>query len=107
MRRPGRPIDQTMSPSEPRMLFSRSLFWSQGLFGFLVVAPVGGFVEFARNGRHQPGQVVLEQVVLRAGAHGADGDVLANVAGDDDEGQIGVVPPGDFQRLQAAESGMV
>ncbi len=78
---------------------------TQGRFGFLVAAPGVGFFEFARNGGHQSRQVALDDIVLCAGTHGAHRHVLADVARDDDEGQVWVVLARDGQRLQAAELG--
>jgi hypothetical protein len=75
----------------------------QRRLGFLPAPPIGRLGELALDGRAEPAEGVLEHVVLGAGAHGADGDVLADVARDDDERQVGGQAADDVQRQQAAE----
>ena len=57
------------------------------------------------NGRAQPGQVVLDQVVARAGVHAADGRLLVDRSGDDDEGNGRGELPHQRQRRHPVEPG--
>ena len=54
-------------------------------------AAVGRLAQLALDRGAEPAQVVLEHVVVRAGAHRLNRRVLADGAGDDDERDVGVV----------------
>ncbi len=60
----------------------------QGLGRSPVLAAPFGFLQFARHGRAQPGQVALHHVIVGAGPHQGHGRLLADGVGDDDEGQV-------------------
>ena len=56
------------------------------LIGQVVLAPHRGIAQLALDRRRQPRQVVLHDVVVRAGLHRGHGGVFAVGAGDKDEG---------------------
>ena len=55
----------------------------------------------------QAGQTALDEIVIGAGPHGRNGGVLADHAGDDDEGQIGRQFALHAQCVIAGEAGQV
>jgi hypothetical protein len=57
--------------------------------------------------RNQPRQVVLQQVVAGAVAHGLDRRVLADLAGNQDEGHVQTAGLEQVQCHQAGEAGQV
>ena len=59
--------------------------------------------ELARDGRNEPREVVLQQVVVRARTHDLDGGVLADRARHHDERQIRRVAPHDLERGRRVE----
>ena len=65
----------------------------------------GRLLHLALDGGAEAGVVALDQVVVGAGLHGGDGDVLADVAGDDDEGHVGIELMHLVQRQQAGVVG--
>ena len=67
-------------------------------------APGLGRVDRVHQRRHQPRQVVLLQVVGGAVAHRLDRGVLADLAGDEDEGHVAGVGLQQLERDQAAEA---
>jgi hypothetical protein len=71
------------------------------------LAPLDCVGEFAAQRLRQPREVVLEHIVLGAGAHRHDGDLLADRARDDDHGHVGVALADRLERLQAAEPGQI
>jgi len=74
-------------------------------FGLFVVAAYLRIPEFAMDGRQQPRQAALEDIILSAAAHGLDGDVFSDGAGNEDEGNIEIDVANDFEGGDAAESG--
>jgi hypothetical protein len=75
------------------------------LAGQVALPPDRGLAQFPLDGRRQPREVVLHDVVVRARPHRGDGGVFADRAGDKNEGQIRMLFADDRQRLGAAESG--
>jgi len=57
------------------------------------------------DGRTDPGQIALEQVVGCAGLHASDGRLLVHRAGDDEEGDAWRPLPGQRERGHAVEAG--
>ena len=74
------------------------------LAGQVAFAPHRRFAQLPVDGRRQPREVVLHDVVVRAGTHRRDGGVFADRAGDEYEGQIWMLLANDRQRLGAAEA---
>ena len=74
------------------------------LVGQVTLAPHRGFAQFPLDGRRQPLEVVLHDVVVRAGSHRGHGGVFADRAGDKNERQIRMLFANDRQRLGAAEA---
>lgn len=70
---------------EAQQVFQAGLGLAQG-------GPVAGLPDLPLHHRSQAAQVVLADEVPGAAAHGLDGDVVGDHAGDDDEGQV--APPG-------------
>ena len=68
---------------------------------FARLPPQLGVAELPVDGRRQPREVVLENVVVRAGAHRLDRGVLADGAGDDDEGALELARLDGCQRVGA------
>ena len=67
-------------------------------------APVGRFAQLALHRGTEAPQVVLQDVVVGAGAHRLDGRVLADGARDDDEGDVGIVIAQQVQGIDGAEA---
>ena len=55
------------------------------LVGEVALAADRRFTQLALDGRRQPREVALHDVVVRAGLHRGDGGVFADRAGDEDE----------------------
>ena len=80
---------------------------AEGDFGFNLVAAAAGFFELALDGGDQAGEVLFGDVVLGARAHGVDGGLLGDGAGEHDEGNV---EAGGFEQRKgfgAAEVGEV
>ena len=65
------------------------------------------FTYFPINGRNQPGQVVLHDVILRTGFHGGNGNALPDRSGYDDYWQVLAVLLGQLQYPERREAGHV
>ena len=74
------------------------------LIGQVTLAPDRRFAQLALDGRSQPREVALHDVVLGAGPHRGDGGVFADGSRDEDERQIGMLLAHDGERLGAAEA---
>ena len=61
---------------------------AQGLFGVELKATGARFAYLALDGRNQPREVLLGDIVMGAGAHRIDGSLFADGAGHDDEGDV-------------------
>jgi hypothetical protein len=86
-------------------VFHRQGELAQFRLGPVPLPPFPGVLQFAPYDGGQARQVVLHHVVLGAGPHGGHGGLLAEGAGDEDEGQVGVVGADDLQRPVAPEAG--
>ena len=63
-----------------------------------------GFAQLARHGRGKPGEAALHQIVVRAGHHRLDRDILTDRAGHENERDVGVPFLADLERGEAAEA---
>ena len=71
------------------------------------LAADGRLPQFALDGRHEAGQVLLDDEVLGAGLHGRHGGLLADRTGHDQHGDLRIGLADERQRLEAAEPGEV
>ena len=74
------------------------------LIGEMTLAPDRRFAQFPLHGRRQPLEVVLHDVVVRAGTHRRDRGIFADRAGDEYEREIGVLLAHDREGLVSAEA---
>ena len=74
-----------------------------GLVRLAAFLPYARLAQLARDGGQHARGVAFHQVVVGAGLHGRDGDVLADRSGDDDERDVEPLFLGELQRLQAVE----
>src|SRR6266446_7527502 len=63
-----------------------------------------GFAQRALDRRHQPRSAFLENIIDGALLQRLDGALLADRAGDEDEGRVGTARFGDLQRVGAVET---
>ena len=75
----------------------------EGRFRASPFAPGVGLPHLTLNGWPQAGQVPLQDVILSTGFHGGDGEVLADGAGDKNEGRVLVTPPQQLQGVSTRE----
>jgi len=73
--------------------------FEQGAFGLALAGADGGFAQFAFDDRGQAAEVAFHEVIVGAGFHGRHRHILADAAGDDDEGDV---QAGFLEQLQGA-----
>ena len=96
----GQPADGLHALRVPQAL----LGGLQGGLRAALHAAIRRLAQLALDRGAEPAQVVLEDVVVRAGAHGLDRRVLADGARDDDERDVGVVVAEQAQGVGGAEA---
>src|SRR5882762_6008991 len=84
---------------------------TEALFALLEFAlrPAPGVALFriaqrALDRRHEPRPAFLEHIIDGALLQRLDGALLADRAGDEDEGRVGTLRSGDLQRVRAVET---
>jgi hypothetical protein len=65
-----------------------ALAGAKSLAGGLFAAAALALIELALERGNEAGEVLLADIILRAGAHGADGDFLGHRSGKHDEGDV-------------------
>ena len=65
---------------------------------------IGGFAQFAFDGGRQTLQVALHQIIVGTSLHRRYGDILADPAGDNDEGEVEAGLLQNLERLGGAET---
>lgn len=74
-------------------------------FGFAALEAVFFFAEGAEDGGDEAGEAGFEDVVGGAAFEHFDDDFFAKGAGDEDEGEVGVVLLGEGEGAEAVEAG--
>src|SRR5262249_38899694 len=78
---------------------------AQAMLQLTAVAAKFGFAQFALDGGQQACRISLDDVVLSAGAHSANCDLLTDRAGEENEGNVQALLPDHLQSLRAFKAG--
>ena len=78
---------------------------AHGLFGNAPLAPHPGIGQLPVYRRYQAGQIALHDIVLCTCPHADDRSVFADGAGNENEGNVGIVALDDIERARATEIG--